>query len=130
MSESVDPIARLAKFTPAAGGLDRDAVVFAAGRASVRHGRVWPALAGALALSQVVTLLWLWPARSPEPLIPQSPVPVDEPSLMEESPVSPAAQPGSILWYRGLDSLPSAVVAGGEMVGNQPILRAGSHRWE
>ena len=51
MSEAVDPIARLAKFTPAAGGLDRDAVVFAAGRASVRHGPVWPALAGALALS-------------------------------------------------------------------------------
>jgi hypothetical protein len=53
---------RLSRFTPDGGGLDRDALLFAAGRASARPNRRWAALAAALAASQVLTLVSLWPA--------------------------------------------------------------------
>ncbi len=60
-----EPLAeRLSRFTPDAGKLDRDALLFAAGRASARPGRRWMALTGALAASQLLTLLFLWP-RTP-----------------------------------------------------------------
>ena len=63
-----DPlIQRLTQFTPDGGGLDRDAVLFAAGRASARPSRGWAALAAALATSQVLTLALLFWPRSVEP---------------------------------------------------------------
>ena len=63
-----EPLAeRLSRFTPAATGLDRDALLFAAGRASVRPHRRWQLLAGMLAACQLVTLVSLWP-RTPSPL--------------------------------------------------------------
>ncbi len=63
---SDDPLIRqLSKFTPNSGGLDRDAVIFAAGKASGKPSCRWKALAGTLALSQVMTLgLFLWPANA------------------------------------------------------------------
>jgi hypothetical protein len=55
---NVDPLAqKLARFTPDATGLDRDALIFAAGRASVRPRRHWPMLTGLLALTQSLTLV-------------------------------------------------------------------------
>jgi hypothetical protein len=55
-----DPFAAsLSKFTPDTSGLDRDALLFAAGRASVPPRRGWMALAGVLAASQLVTLTLL-----------------------------------------------------------------------
>ncbi len=63
-----EPLAeRLSRFTPNATDLNRDALLFAAGRASMRPSRVWPALAGALAVAQLVTLFCLWPRTSPPP---------------------------------------------------------------
>ncbi len=59
MSESTAD--RLSRFTPE-NGLDRDAVLFAAGRASARPARPWKLLAGILAFSQVLTVVLLWPA--------------------------------------------------------------------
>ena len=57
-----EPLAeRLSRFTPDGSGLDRDALLFAAGRASARPGRRWKAVAGALAASQLLTLVFLWP---------------------------------------------------------------------
>jgi hypothetical protein len=50
---------RLSRFTPDAGGLDRDALLYAAGRASARPNRAWIALAAALALTQPVLLMLL-----------------------------------------------------------------------
>jgi hypothetical protein len=64
---------RLSRFTPDGTGLDRDALLFAAGRASVRSGRRWAAVAAALAASQVLTLAILWP-RSTPPALPPGPV--------------------------------------------------------
>jgi hypothetical protein len=61
-----EPLAEhLSRFTPEATGLNRDALLFAAGRASVRANRKWKTLASALALSQVLTLLILWPQAPP-----------------------------------------------------------------
>jgi hypothetical protein len=62
-----EPLAEhLSRFTPDGTGLDRDALLFAAGRASVRPSRPWIALAGALAASQLLTFVYLWP-RTPQP---------------------------------------------------------------
>jgi hypothetical protein len=60
---SQDITERLSRFTPDGSGLDRDALLFAAGQASVRASRRWPAVAGLLAASQVLTLtaVCLWP---------------------------------------------------------------------
>jgi hypothetical protein len=59
MSEPL--IERLSRFTPDAGQLDRDALLFNAGRASVRPKRAWGIVAGSLAASQILTLALLWP---------------------------------------------------------------------
>jgi hypothetical protein len=64
---SDDPLIRqLSKFTPNGGGLDRDDLLFAAGKASAKPSRRWQALASMLAMSQTLTLvLLLWPANVP-----------------------------------------------------------------
>jgi hypothetical protein len=59
MSESF--LERLSRFTPDAGRLDRDALLFAAGRASARPNRGWITLASALWATQVLMLALLWP---------------------------------------------------------------------
>ena len=63
MSEPI--LERLSRFTPDAGGLDRDALLFAAGRHSARPNRGWIALAAALASTQALSLALLWPHSSP-----------------------------------------------------------------
>src|SRR6185369_6958524 len=63
MSEPVSE--RLSRFTPDASGLDRDALLFEAGRASARPSWRWKGLAAALAASQLLTLWLLWPASQP-----------------------------------------------------------------
>lgn len=66
-----EPLAeRLSRFTPDGSGLDRDAVLFAAGRASVRPNRRWKALVAVLAASQILTLVSLWPPPTPAPPAP------------------------------------------------------------
>jgi hypothetical protein len=62
MSESF--LERLSRLTPDAGRLERDALLFAAGRRSARPNRGWVALATALAGTQALSLalLWLHPA--------------------------------------------------------------------
>ncbi len=64
-----EPLAEhLSRFTPDGSGLDRDTLLFAAGRASVRPSRLWPVLAGLLLLSQTLSLFFLWPhSPTPEP---------------------------------------------------------------
>ncbi len=63
-----EPVAeRLSRLTPAAAGFDRDAVLFAAGRASARPNRRWVAVAAALAACQLLTLVLLWPRPGAPP---------------------------------------------------------------
>jgi hypothetical protein len=90
MSESLAE--HLSRFTPDATGLERDALLFAAGRASVRANSKWQALAGTLALSQVLTLVLLWPRTPPlqtsTPLVVEStaPAPASDESERDLSP--------------------------------------------
>lgn len=56
---------RLNQFTPDAGRLDRDALLFAAGRSSARPSRRWTTLAATLAVTQSLSLILLWPPRDP-----------------------------------------------------------------
>jgi hypothetical protein len=56
---------RLSRFTPDAGSVDRDALLFATGRASARPNRGWMVLAAALAAMQAVSLVALWPHPAP-----------------------------------------------------------------
>jgi hypothetical protein len=80
---------RLSRFTPDSGGLDRDALLYAAGHASARPNRAWIALAAVLALSQALTLALLWLHRSP-PAAPSVPPSADSPlpSSYPERPTS------------------------------------------
>src|SRR5438477_4896996 len=76
-------VERLSRFTPDGAGLDRDALLFAAGRASARPNRRWQALAAALAVGQVLTLALLWP-RPPDaapapPAVAPTPAPAAQP---------------------------------------------------
>ena len=56
---------RLSRFTPDAGTLDRDALLFAAGRGSARPNRGWITLATLLASTQALSLVFLWPHPTP-----------------------------------------------------------------
>jgi hypothetical protein len=56
---------RLSRFTPDPGGLNRDALLFAAGRESTRPNRGWKTLAAVLAGTQVLTLVLLRPRPAP-----------------------------------------------------------------
>jgi hypothetical protein len=69
-----EPLAeRLSRFTPDGTGLNRDALLFAAGRASARPNRRWQLLAGVLAACQLLTLAGMWirtqPARNDPPSV-------------------------------------------------------------
>ena len=58
---------RLSRFTPDPGRLERDALLFAAGRGSVRTNRAWIGVAAMLACTQALSLLLLWPHPAPLP---------------------------------------------------------------
>jgi hypothetical protein len=112
-----EPIAdRLKQFTPDGSGLDRDAVLFAAGRASAPRHRGWVALTGVLAATQVLTLVLLWPRPAPSPALPE--VPVVEP---------PAGTPGPSDWQvlrQGLlDERVPPPAPVGDLVPDEPPLR-------
>ncbi len=87
-----EPLAeRLSRFTPDGGGLDRDALLFAAGRASARPNRRWVALAAALAASQLLTLVSLWPpAKTPAPAPPSAAFALPGPSEGPPPPRDPS----------------------------------------
>jgi hypothetical protein len=108
-----DPLAeRLGRFTPDAGGLDRDALLYAAGRASAPPSRLWPALAGLLGITQAVTLTLLLnrPTATGFPQ-PAAPAAERERDLIVPAPAtSPEPSSGGLMTARlpvgGLDDLP------------------------
>lgn len=60
-----DPlVGRLAELAPSLGGLNRDSLLFQAGRASVRPSRLWPLLVFVLVGLNLATLATLWTNRS------------------------------------------------------------------
>ena len=88
---SHDPlIDKLAQFSPAASSIDRDAMLFAAGRASAPRSQTWKALAAGLAFSQAaMVVLWLTTSMSNQPQTPAG-------MLIGELPVAqePDSNPG------------------------------------
>jgi hypothetical protein len=94
MSEPI--LERLSRFTPDAGGLDRDALLFAAGRSSARPNRGWMTLATLLATTQAMSLVLLWPHPTPTaggPTVPVASAPVP-PSVLETTTSEPLVSPG------------------------------------
>jgi hypothetical protein len=85
---SDDPlIKRLSELKPDGSGLDRDALLFAAGRASARTNRRWLAAAGVLAATQAITLaVVLWP----RPLVPLADPIKNDPPIVATDPPAPA----------------------------------------
>jgi hypothetical protein len=81
----------LRRFTPDGSALDRDALLFEAGRLSARPNRSWQALVATLVVAQVVTLVLLWPRASSEsvsaetstPSMPLEPAPYPPPQDSE-----------------------------------------------
>jgi len=95
MNENESLAERLSRFTPDGATIDRDSLLFAAGRASVRKSRSWIALVGALAASQLATLIFLWP-RASVPTSPAESFAASEPAAtVEREPV--ASSPYSLL---------------------------------
>jgi hypothetical protein len=112
---------RMSRFTPDAGSVNRDALLFATGRASARPNRGWIALAGALAATQALSLVLLWPHSSPPG--PGSPVQVAKTvPVATEPPTLP--DPGSMLARHRLESEPEDRPDTGTFVESGPPLRA------
>ena len=121
-------IEKLAQFSPASGTIDRDAMLFAAGRASAPRQRGWKAAAGVLACSQAVMVtLWFSALRSPAPRPPSDSL------LAANVPSRPASDvPGSQLSNDSYGNLMHQMEAGGlnqprpieDPVPTQPILSA------
>jgi hypothetical protein len=88
---------RLSRFAPNAPGLDRDAILFAAGRRSARGSWLWKAAVGLLAASQAVTLVVLWPA----PATTISPVVPPAALGPAAQPEPPPPSPPSDVWTAG-----------------------------
>lgn len=110
-----DPMTdKLRRLTPDAGRLDRDELLFRAGRASVPRGRFWMLLSLTLAASQAVTLWWF---TRPEPTAPVSPRPQAE-SVESVEPWPDADGP----------VLPPLPTGQTDFIKARPPLTAGSYR--
>jgi hypothetical protein len=125
MSEpSFEPLSR---FTPNPGALDRDSLLYAAGRASARPNRAWIALAALQAVTQALTLALLWP--SPAPTAAPLPSPGAPPPAPLSSPEPPSSQASE---SPGLWSVRHAVdpeaeerpADAGTLIESEPPLRA------
>jgi hypothetical protein len=124
----------LSRFTASASGLNRDAILFAAGRASARPNRGWMALAGVLASFQLLTLLFLWPRATS--VMNSSDVPVAQtetkPDLVDDiKQHSPASPNTAEIWTRNRQmlmtsdvELPPPVASAGPMIPSDPPLTA------
>ena len=116
---------RLSRFTPNAPGLDRDAILFAAGKRAGRGSWAWKVVAGLLAVSQAVTLVALWPREVPA-VTPVTPPPVVVPPADR---ALPAPSPSGDVWT--VRSSPDVIQAppsapAGEFVSSGPPLTIGS----
>ena len=91
-----DPlIASLNRFTPQASPIDRDELLFRAGRASARTPRGWKLAVAALGISQMLLLGWIAstaPTSVAVPVIPAPPPPT-------VAPVPPDSEPPSLPQY-------------------------------
>lgn len=126
---------RLAGWRPATEGLDADAMLFAAGRASVQRGAMrfaWPVVAACLGLAlSVSTIRNATERRDFEKIVARL--------TRESSPVLPAprnvsSSPSYLIARRAMerdpDGLPLSFAAGGAASAAQDIPRAGQRNFE
>ncbi len=126
---SEDFAERLSRLTPDGTGLDRDALLFAAGRASVRPHRRWRIAAGALAASQLLTLVLLWPPTPHQGAdAPRSPFASAPPVAVESPSPAPMDAHAWTMNRRLLDSAGDLPPVAGvdDLVPDDPPLRASS----
>jgi hypothetical protein len=126
MSETDPLIDSLTKLAPS--GLDRDALLFEAGRRSAPKSRLWPGVAGALACSQALMLaVWMLPKEpsSTQPSIVYRPDSSAE-TLIFTRPVEVPSENG--LRAGSIDgAIPStAPIPSEQFASSAPMLRAGS----
>src|SRR5437667_12107104 len=97
---------RLSRFTPDAGRVERDALLFATGRASARPNRGWITLAALLASTQTLSLVLLWP-HATQPGARSLVQVVNTPPLAPVPPAPPAMEnPALLLSRHNLESEP------------------------
>jgi hypothetical protein len=81
MPEDLTPLeAALARVVPAPARLDRDALMYAAGRASAKRSRLWPVVAAGFAMLSLALGVHL---ASDKPRVVETPVYVREPSPVD-----------------------------------------------
>lgn len=133
MSEDLsrDPLVqKLSRFTPASSTVDRDAMLFAAGRASGAGAGMWKVVASVLAMTQTA-LLVLWFAgprfdRSPvEPRLLVADQSLENPLLpLPSDHEAPSAESyGSLMRHLDRDGLPMPELVADTMPA-QPVLSA------
>jgi hypothetical protein len=95
MPDRPDPLTdALARFTPTAR-LDRDELLYRAGRASNRAGRLWRGVAALLLATNAATLaVWLSSSAQPGVIVETRPVPTPE-HPVEPTPTETEAMPPS-----------------------------------
>jgi hypothetical protein len=98
---------RLNRFTPDAGRLNRDELLFAAGRSSARANRGWMSLATVLAGTQALSLLLLWPHSDKNPIPPAGGI---TPAVAERSAAAPEPRASETLAGPGLWSARRSLV--------------------
>jgi hypothetical protein len=96
MSEPL--LEHLKRFTPDAGRLDRDVLLFAIGRSSARPNRGWLALTALLAGTQALSLVLLWPHSRPPAASLTEPVLVLSASSAAHGLAAPEASAEPGLW--------------------------------
>jgi hypothetical protein len=117
-----DVTAKLAAFTPT--GLDRDAVLFAAGKAAGRRS-VWKWLAATLAVSNAVTLAALaWPKPSPVVIVEPPPAVQPEP---ENAPYGPPAPSSYLALLKDVDAGRTPALADGHSLPSPPLTPRSFH---
>ena len=80
---------RLSRFTPDAGKLNRDELLFEAGRRSIRPNRAWKSVASVLAVTQCLSLVLLLAGSRPvQPVHSVAHDPAPTPSFAERSTAS------------------------------------------
>jgi hypothetical protein len=117
----------LSRFTPDGSAIDRNALLFAAGRASARPNRVWKCLVSVLVVCQLLTLGLLWPRPG---VVPAPPTPEAAPVV--GTPDTPSTEPETapvgplVLALRSplLDESPAPNPGTTDLVPDDPPLRA------
>jgi hypothetical protein len=131
---NVDPLAqKLARFTPDGSGLDRDALIFQAGRASVRPRPIWPIAVVLLTIAQSLTLyLYLTKPTMLETPFAVAPHSVEPQPRDEISPAVPAISDDPRLWSHrrailvgNIDDLPR-IFPDDDLIAPEPVWTVGS----